>query len=85
MISAAPYEPTRSVFTLVESPIGQSISSQTTVKRAIANEITTVFGGEIHVRLLEQLVPFRRYEVITSVILPTAQAAQDHGGAIQWP
>lgn len=84
MISAAPYEPTRSIFTLVESPIGQSISSQTTVKRAVANEITTVFGGAIHVRLLEALVPFRRYEVITSVVAPTAQAAQDHGGTIQW-
>lgn len=84
MISAAPYEPTRSIFTLVESPIGQSISSQTTVKRAIPNEITTVFGGAIHVRLLEQLVPFRRYEVVCSVVAPSAQAAENHGGAIQW-
>ncbi|CAJ1451405.1 unnamed protein product [Effrenium voratum] len=84
MISASPFEPTRGVFTLAESPVGQSISSQPTVKKEVANEITTVFGGAIHVRLLEALVPFRRYEVITSVIAPTAAAAQAHGGAIQW-
>eukprot|EP00439_Symbiodinium_sp_Y106_P065139 s821_g10.t1 len=84
MISAWPFQPTRSIFTLVESPIGQSISSNAVVKKAVANEITTVFGGQIHARLLEPLIPYRRYEVVTSVIAPTAQAAKDHGAVIQW-
>ena len=33
---------------------------------------------------LPRLVPFRRYEVITSVVAPTAQAAEDDGGWIFW-
>lgn len=84
MISAWPFQPTRSIFTLVESPIGQSISSNAVVKKAVANEITTVFGGQVHARLLEPLIPYRRYEVVTSVIAPTAQATKDHGAVIQW-
>ena len=33
---------------------------------------------------LPRLVPFRRYEVITSVVAPTAQAAEDDGWMDFW-
>jgi len=84
-ISAKPYEPTLAKFTLVESPIGQTTNSNAPViKPEIANEITTVFGGEIHTRLLEPLIPFKRYEVVASIIAPSADAAEAHGGQIKW-
>jgi len=84
-ISATPYEPTLATFSLVESPVGQTSNSNAPiVKVEIPNEITTVFGGQIHTRLLQPLVPFKRYEVITSVIAPTAEAAEAHGGPIKW-
>ena len=41
--------------------------------------ITIVFGPK-----LPRLVPFRRYEVITSVVAPTAQAAEDDGWMDFW-
>eukprot|EP00931_Biecheleriopsis_adriatica_P048558 TRINITY_DN28067_c0_g1_i1.p1 TRINITY_DN28067_c0_g1~~TRINITY_DN28067_c0_g1_i1.p1 ORF type:complete len:3244 (-),score=551.12 TRINITY_DN28067_c0_g1_i1:114-9845(-) len=85
-VAAFPYEPTRTEFSLVESPVGQgtSVSNAVVVKKAIQFEITTVFGGEIHARLLQPLIPYRRYELVVSVIAPTAEAAEAHGGPIKW-
>lgn len=84
-ISAKPYEPTLTTFTLVESPVGVSAATNSIVpKKEIKNQITTVYGGEIHTKLLEPLIPFTRYEVVTSVIAPTAAAAAAHGGQIKW-
>eukprot|EP00933_Yihiella_yeosuensis_P034075 TRINITY_DN27621_c0_g1_i2.p1 TRINITY_DN27621_c0_g1~~TRINITY_DN27621_c0_g1_i2.p1 ORF type:complete len:1376 (+),score=242.81 TRINITY_DN27621_c0_g1_i2:170-4297(+) len=86
-ISAKPYMPTMAEFTLVESPVGSSLAVNTsgqTVKTPVRNEITSIFGGKIETRLLEPLIPFRRYEVRLSIISPSAVAVKAHGGRVRW-
>jgi len=86
-IGAFPFQPTLTYFSLVESPsnvAADANSSSTVAKIVIKNQIVTTYNGQLQTRLLQPLIPFRQYEVVTSVIAPSAVAAEAVGGPIHW-
>jgi len=88
-ISASPYRPTVSLFTLqvglsTEASSGITSGGLAPTLQNVAAQVTSVVGGQLMVLLNQQLLPFQIYQIMFSVIAPNPVDVHNHVGPITW-
>jgi hypothetical protein len=87
-IYAPPFSPTLMTFTIVEAFTGESTgmlgASLSLASRTITKEITYRTRGELRARLTRRMAAYTIYELVLSVVCPSAVEVEAHGIPITW-